>query len=102
MTIRANILAVQERASTDEKFATDIKNQAVEAIFEGFGSAQWNTYMANFADPATPAQLARLTTDNGDTIPYVKEAKAYLVGNAVCFPGTYGGLLQGIDHVLDQ
>lgn len=85
---------VQEKAKADVVFADHVKAQAIKAIYEGFGKQAWTDYMQNFAD--TPEQLTRLTTTNGDTIPYVIESRAYLVSNAVCFPGTTDGTKQGV------
>jgi hypothetical protein len=103
MSIRNNIEKMQKKAEKDAKFATEIKNQAIAAIYSGIADKDgaWSKYMSNFVD--TPEQLARLTkTDEDKTIPYLKEARAYLVGNAVCFPGTTTGTLQGVNNLLDQ
>lgn len=110
MTIRENILAVQARAEQDPTFATTIKNQAIAAIYNGISDqdgSPWVTYMQNFVDsPATATsttQLARLTTTADDpNNPYLEEARAYLVGNAVCFPGTTTTTVQGVTNLLDQ
>jgi hypothetical protein len=109
MTIRDNIVAQQTRAAQDPDFAAEIKNQAIAAIYSGIDDEDgaWSRYMSNFVDnpetPATAAQLARLTTTDEDkNAPYLTEARAYLVGNAVCFPGTTTGTQQGVTNLLDQ
>ena len=107
MTIRDNILAVQTRIQNDPDFAAEFRRQAVEAVHAGIGQPAWTTYMSNFVDsPATPtsaAQLARLTSPADDlTITYLREARAYLMGNGICIPGTATGLGQGIGLFLDQ
>jgi len=106
MAISDNILAVQTRIENDADFAADLRQQAIDALYVGLGTEQWNKYMNNFVDTpataATPTQLARLTTTAGDDqIAYQKEARAYLLGNAVCVPGTRTGLAQGIGLLLD-
>ena len=109
MSIRNNIEKMQKKAEKDTKFANKIKNEAIAAIYSGIADADgaWSTYMRNFVDtpetPATAKQLARLTTTDEDAAnPYLTEARAYLVGNAVCFPGTTTGTLQGVNNLLDQ
>lgn len=101
MSIKDNIAAVQAQAKADADEANRIKADAIEAIYKGFGSAEWNMYMHRFAK--SPAQLARLTTRDTDGChPYIPQARAYLVANAVCFPGTTDGLPQGIEDYLDR
>jgi hypothetical protein len=107
MTIRDNILKVQDRIQNDPKFAGDFRRQAIEALHAGIGQPAWNTYMSNFVDSpttaTTTAQLARLTNDSDDlNVTYLREARAYLLGNAICIPGTITGLPQGIGMLLDQ
>ncbi len=107
MSISANIEAIQTRIQNDSGFAADFRRQAIEAIHAGINSEPWNTYMGHFVDdPATlstPGQLARLTDDAADpSLAYLREARAYLLGNAICIPGTGTGLGQGIDLLLDD
>jgi hypothetical protein len=106
MSIRVRIEAKQreviEASEAKNTLPGDIlREQAVKAMYGGFGSAAWNEYMAQFA--STPRELARLQTrqtDSGDD--YLDRARAYLVANAICFPGTATGFLRGIDDALDQ
>lgn len=106
MAISDNILAIQTRIQNDQDFAAEFRRQAIEAIHAGVGTLPWNTYMNHFVDDpataATPTQLARLTTTDGDaTAAYLREARAYLLGNGLCIPGTDTGLPQGIGNLLD-
>ena len=98
-TIFQKIEDVQERAKTDPDFAAQVKDQAIAAIYQGFGKEAWDAYMRNFAD--TEKQLTRLTTTDGDGITYVRESRAYLVSNSVCFPGTTDGTKQGVHPNLE-
>jgi hypothetical protein len=106
MSIRAEIEAKQRQVVEASKAENTVpgdmlREQAVRAMYGGFGSKAWNEYMAQFA--TTPQELARLQTretDGGDD--YLDRARAYLVANAICFPGTATGFLRGIDDALDQ
>jgi len=107
MTIRDNIMKVQDRIQNDADFAGEFRRQAIEALHAGIGQPAWNTYMSNFVDnpqtATTTAQLARLTDPSNDpNVAYLREARAYLLGNAICIPGTITGLPQGIEMFLDQ
>jgi hypothetical protein len=76
------------------------RERAVAAIGSGIGSAEWKEYMQQFAD--TPQQLARLTaTDGTAQNPSLKLARAYLVANAVCGPGTLTNLDLTVDGIDD-
>jgi hypothetical protein len=99
MSIMQKIQAMQARATEDHDYANRVKNQAIAAIYSGFGQPEWNAYMSNYAD--TIKEMSRLTTTEGDDIPYVRESRAYLVGNAVCLPGTTQGTTQGISPNID-
>lgn len=76
------------------------REKAVAAIGSGIGSAEWTAYMQQFAN--TPQQLARLTaTDGTAQNPELKLARAYLVANAVCGPGTLTNLDLTVDGIDD-
>jgi hypothetical protein len=103
MAIEDNIRAVQAEVQQDQtgKKGDNLRNLAIAAIYSGIGSPEWNTYMDNFAN--TPTELARLRTRDGDGChPYIPLARAYLVANAVCLPGTTGRLLDGIEGIIDK
>lgn len=103
MAIEDNIRAKQAAIKQDKtgKLGDAIRNQAISAIYSGMDSPEWKTYMQNFAN--TPEELARLTSRDGDGChPYIPLARAYLVANAVCLPGTTDNLLQGIEGILDK
>lgn len=101
MSIEQNIRNVQREIQENPGRGNDLKKLAVEAIYAGFGSQAWADYMRQFA--ASPQELTRLTTKNTDgTSKYVGPARAYLVGNAVCLPGTNTNLLQGVENYLDE
>jgi hypothetical protein len=103
MSIEERIRVVQAEIKQDPtgKKGDIIRNQAIAAIYSGLGSQEWHTYMENFA--TTPAELARLTTRDGDAChPYIPLARAYLVANSVCLPGSTDNLLQGIEGFIDK
>ena|ERR1041385_2934978 len=101
MSIGDNIKEVKAIAQSDQQEANRIKADAIAAIYKGFGSPEWNIYMHRFAK--TPAELARLTTTaTDDCHPYIAQSRAYLVANAVCFPGTTDSFEQGIEDYLDR
>lgn len=104
MTIRANIEARIEQiqaeldANPNElgEISKKVKEGAINAIMGG--AADWVSYMSLFAN--TPAELARLIPSDGtEDDPNMREARAYLVANAICAPGTATGL---IDNVFDR
>jgi hypothetical protein len=103
MAIEDNIRAIQTEIlqDTSGKKGDTLRNQAVAAIYSGMGSPEWEAYMQNYAK--TPEELARLTTRSGDGAhPYIPLARAYLIANATCLPGTTGLLLQGIEGFIDK
>jgi hypothetical protein len=74
------------------------QDKAIEAIFGGSKSKAWKEYMKQYAD--TPAQLKRLMgADPLANDPDVREARAYLVANAVCGAGTFGRLDLEVDAI---
>ena len=97
MTIRANIeerivqmqKEVEELGPTGGEISQRVKQGAISAILGG--AADWVAYMNIFAK--TPEELARLIPIDGtEDDPEKREARAYLVANAVCTPGTATGL----------
>jgi hypothetical protein len=106
MTIRANIEArkaqmlkeVQDSGTNGGEFSKLIKERAINAIMGG--AADWVAYMSLFAQ--TPDELARLIpTDGTDADADKREARAYLVANAICAPGTATGLVENVFNRLD-
>jgi hypothetical protein len=106
MTIRANIQAriVQMQAEVEAnpneigEVSKKVKEGAINAIMGG--AADWVSYMSLFAN--TPAELARLVPSDGtQDDPNMREARAYLVANAICAPGTTTGLLDNVFDRLD-
>ncbi|MDT7690573.1 MAG: hypothetical protein QOE46_3332 [Acidobacteriota bacterium] len=59
---------------------------AVNAIISGMDSDDWKKYMSLFADNAE--QLNRLTVKAGSDDSWLRQARAYIVSNAVCAAGT--------------
>jgi hypothetical protein len=101
MSIEKNIKDIQKAVEGDPKKGNKLKQLAVKAIYAGFGTDAWNEYMQQFAH--TPQELARLTTRASDHCSvYIEPARAYLVGNATCLPGSRQNLLQGIEGFLDK
>ncbi|HKX29475.1 MAG TPA: hypothetical protein VJ302_17425 [Blastocatellia bacterium] len=100
MTIQQMIEAKRDELLKNPELGHAFREKAIKAIHAGIGTAAWNEYMAQFA--STPAQLARLqSTDTDGDDPYIPRARAYLVANAVCTPGTISNLPFGIDDKLD-
>ena len=79
----------------------ELQAAAVKAIHAGMGKDDWNAYMKFFAN--TEKQLQRLTTTDLDAChDYIPQARAYLVVNSMCLPGTNKTMMQGIDDYLDR
>lgn len=108
MTIRKNIEEkIVEMQQEIEEFAPQgklgptskkVKEGSIAAILGG--AADWISYMSLFAK--TPEELAKLIpTDGTQDDPDKREARAYLVANAVCTPGTATGLLDNVFDRLD-
>jgi hypothetical protein len=108
MSIQENVLEVmdeieRERAEfqptgTVGPIATDLKAKAIAAIMGG--ATHWIAYMNLFSKG--PAELARLIpTDGTENNPDKREARAYLVANAVCAPGTTTRLIETVFDRLD-
>lgn len=76
-----------------------LRRAAGAAIYGGFGSPEWYYYMAYFA--STPKQLRRLCSTDTDCHDNNAPSRAYLVGNAMCLPGTWRTFGDGIEHWLD-
>ena len=78
-----------------------LKAATIKAIYSCFGMEDWNDFMKSFA--RTKKQLQRLTTTELDTChSYIPQARAYLVVNSMCLPGTNKNMLQGIGDYLDR
>jgi hypothetical protein len=102
-TIEQKIREYQkEIADGDPKgLGPKLQAAAVKAIYAGFGKEDWNSYMKFFA--STKKQLQRLTTTDLDAChEYIPQARAYLVVNSMCLPGTNTTMMQGIDDYLDR
>lgn len=109
-TIREKILEEQAKIFSDEPEVSSeainrLRNQAIEAMYNGPRSPQWITFMKNFVDNDNEAQLARLTERRSEDIlcnRYIDLARTYLIANATCTPNTTTHFLDGIDDILDQ
>ena len=107
MTIRANIEAriVEMQKEVDQlgkeggEMSQKVKQGAINAILGG--AKDYIAYMSLFAN--TPAELARLIPSDGtQDDPTMRQARAYLVANAVCAPGTATGLTANVFDLLDN
>ncbi len=91
-------LVMQENLKDKEKAKANAA-KATAAMHGGIQSAAWREYMQQYAE--TTDQLARLMgTDGTLNHPILARRRAYLVGNAVCAPGTTDRLafeVAGID-----
>ena len=75
-----------------------LKAKSIAAIMGG--AAEWVAYMNIYAK--NPEELARLIPADGtENDPIKREARAYLVANAVCAPGTTGTLIETVFDRLD-
>ena len=103
MTIRDNIrekrTAVVAEQPNGGPVSAKLKEKAIAAILGG--AAEWVNYMRLFAK--TPGELARLIPSDGTQDDAEKrEARAYLVANAVCAPGTTGDLERTVNDRFDH
>ncbi|HEX8355642.1 MAG TPA: hypothetical protein VF611_22235 [Pyrinomonadaceae bacterium] len=100
MEIKKRLLLVQAAVAVDKaKGSGDLGRRvgdaAERALREGMQSDAWKEYMSLFADSAE--QLKRLTTDELDgNNDYLPRARAYIVANAICAPGTDAATMKGL------
>lgn len=81
------------------KASKELKEKSIAAIMGG--AAEWVTYMNLYAK--NPVELARLIPSDGtENDPEMREARAYLVANAICAPGTTGTLIETVFDRLDK
>ena len=101
-TIEEKIRAIQKDIAGGITLGLGPRLQAaaVKAIYAGFGKEDWINFMQYFA--STKKQLLRLTTRDLDCHDYTAQARAYLVVNSTCLPGTNDNMMQGIDDYLDR
>lgn len=99
--IKAKAKAVQDEADATgvSKTAQELHDKAMKAIVGGV--ADWVAYMQLFADPADPAQLARLIPTDGTTDDVRQTARAYLVRNGMCTEDTTHMTLDHVEDKLD-
>jgi hypothetical protein len=104
MTIRENIrakmnaIAVEVEAGAEIPVSKKLKEMGINAILGG--AKDWLAYMNLFA--GGPGELARLIpTDGTENDVEKQEARAYLVANSVCAPGTAGALENTVFDKLD-
>jgi hypothetical protein len=111
MTIKANIEAKIEELQQEKEAmlqmdppdqvgpkAKELKELAISAVLGNRDA--YNAYMKLFAK--TTDELARLIPfDNTENDPVKREARAYLVSNAVCAPATATGLIDNVFGRLD-
>jgi hypothetical protein len=103
MTIRAKIeqkmadieAELVTHPAGDGPIAKAVREGAINAIHGG--ASDWVQYMQLFGP--TTNELARMIPTDGTNDPDKREARAYLVSNGVCAPGTATGL---INNVLDR
>ena len=107
MTIKANIEEKIQELKTERAQTppgevgpknTEVKALAIAAILGE--KEDFIAYMKLFAK--TPDELARLIpTDGTENDEKKREARAYLVSNAICAPGTTTQLLENVTGRLD-
>jgi hypothetical protein len=112
MAIKDNIRAKMKQIADEinaggpTPLGNDLRERAQAAILAGQGqNAAWEAYMELFTVPAPPAihdaQLARLIPTDGTNDGPRQKARAYLVSNAMCAPGTTGTLDTNVTGTLD-
>ena len=79
--------------------AREVQTKATKAILGGIGD--WVDYVRLFADPASPAELARLVPTDGTTDDVRQLARAYLAANGMCGETTTGNLKNNVTVKLD-
>jgi len=105
MSISKNISAVAKKvkdetaATGSSQTAKELQEKATNAICGGIN--EWVIYMNMFADPANPAELARLIPTDGTVDNARRVARAYLVRNGMCTETTTGMLLDNVELKLD-
>jgi hypothetical protein len=107
MTIKANIeeKILQLQKEKDETppgqigpLNKEVKELAIAAVLGE--KEDFIAYMKLYAK--TPDDLARLIpTDGTENDPVKREARAYLVSNAICAPATATGLIENVFGFLD-
>ena len=113
MSIRENIKAVRKKVlmevgEDNKAFTSHLQDLATAAIRAGMrnGDAttpEWKEYMALFAAPDRPDQLARLTGEDGThNEQNLNTARTYLVADAKCGTETSTNFGKGASVVLDQ
>lgn len=105
MTIMKNLekvhaAVVVDKAKAEGQLGESIGILAVEAIMKGIKSDEWKTYMSLFADNAE--QLDRLTVETPGEGTYLRQARAYIVSNAVCAAGTNTFTGARVDERIDD
>jgi hypothetical protein len=106
MNIKKKLLQVQAAVALDKAKGSGgalgeaIGLAAERALTKGMESDEWKDYMALFADSAE--QLQRLTTTDLDgTNAWLPRARAYIVANAICAPGTDTVTIKGVIGIGD-
>jgi len=84
----------------EELFGDVLAKAAIKAIEGGINSDAWKNYMTLFAD--NQAQFALLTVPVDGEETWVKEARAYIVSNAVCGGGTDTNVGRNVDIRVDS
>ncbi|HEX5705987.1 MAG TPA: hypothetical protein VFX96_01730 [Pyrinomonadaceae bacterium] len=112
MSISSNIQEIVNRVEAELNATSDAEGGpssetaatlhvlSIGAIHGGNASVEWRDYMSLFAK--TPEELARLIpTDGTEGDASMREARAYLVRNGVCGPGTIMTLPTTVTTKLD-
>jgi hypothetical protein len=108
MSIKSNIEGVIEKIHQEREeigdpnkpheFSDQVRTKAMNAIFGN--QEQYVTYMQLFAENGE--ELARLMPADGDEEENKRNiARAYLVANGMCAPGTGDGLLNNVTGDLN-
>ncbi len=97
MSIISKVIDKRNAMKKDGSMATENRDLAVQAMTGGIESADWESYMRQFAD--TELELARLTIKDDTMSSEMKAKRAYIVGNAICGSGTPGNFHMGVNTV---
>jgi len=89
MSLTQKLLKLEEKTKK-KTYAKELSDLAMEAIFKGVGSPEWEKYMKEVVGPNSPKHLARLMLkDDKKTDEWTRRNSAYIVTNAICGTGTW-------------
>lgn len=92
--------AAMDDAAIRDQLGLRLKQAAIKAMMAGIGKKDWNEYMSLFADNSQ--QLNRLTVPVENEDPWLPEARAYIVANAICGADSTTQTFLRVDALIDD